>query len=172
VLYVNDGQNVFDGATSYVPGQEWALDETAERLITDGELPPIIIVAINHAVERRLDEFGPTRDRRKRAGGSADLYGRMIVEELKPHVDRHYRTLPGPSDTGVCGSSLGGLVSLYLGLTRPDVFGRIGVMSPAVWWDGRVILRLVERVRGDADSKTECHERAALTFLKEVCKKS
>jgi predicted alpha/beta superfamily hydrolase len=147
VFYVQDGQNVFDGATSYVPGQEWQLDEAAERLITAGALPPLIIVAINHAGERRLDEFAPTRDPRRRAGGSADLYGRMLTDELKPFVDRTYRTLPGPGHTGVGGSSMGGLVSLYLGLTHPGVFGHVAALSPSAWWDHRVILRTVRALR-------------------------
>jgi predicted alpha/beta superfamily hydrolase len=147
VLYFNDGQNLFDGATAYVPGQEWGLDETAERLIGDGVLPPLIIVAISHAGERRIDEFTPTRDRRRRAGGSADLYGRMLGQELKPFIDRTYRTLPGPPDTALGGSSMGGLVSLlYLGLTRPELFGRVAVMSPSVWWGNRVVIAQVRRL--------------------------
>lgn len=147
VLYFNDGQNLFDGATSYVPGQEWQLDETAERLIRAGEIPPLIIVGINHAGERRLDEFAPTRDPRRRAGGAADLYGRMLAEELKPFIDSTYRTRPGAVDTGIGGSSMGGLSALYLGLTHPGIFGRLAVMSPAVWWDHRVVLRIVKELR-------------------------
>jgi predicted alpha/beta superfamily hydrolase len=146
VLYFNDGQNLFDGATAFVPGQEWGLDETAERLILAGALPPLIIVAVDHGVERRLDEFSPTRDKQRRAGGAADRYGRMLVDELKPFIDANYRTLPGPSTTALGGSSMGGLVTLYLGLTRPGTFGRLAVMSPSVWWDDRVIVRQVERL--------------------------
>jgi predicted alpha/beta superfamily hydrolase len=145
VLYFNDGQNLFDGATSYVPGQEWQLDETAERLIGDGLLPPLIIVAIYHGGPHRLDEFTPTRDRRRRAGGDAHLFASMLIDELKPFVDGLYRTRPGPADTGVGGSSMGGLVSLHLALTRPDVFGRLAAMSPSVWWGRRAV---VQRVRG------------------------
>jgi predicted alpha/beta superfamily hydrolase len=147
VLYVNDGQNVFDGATSYVPAQEWEMDETAERLIRRGELPPLIIVAVHHAAQRRLDEYSPSRDARRKTGGAADLYGRMLAEELKPFIDATYRTSPGASDTGICGSSMGGLAALYLGLRFPGVFGRVAAMSPAVWWDRRVIVRLVEQLR-------------------------
>ena len=146
VFYVQDGQNLFDGATAFVHGQEWELDETAERLIRAGEITPLIIVAIHHGAERRVDEFAPTQDRRRRAGGSADLYGRMITEELKPFLDRTYRTRPGPSDTAIGGSSMGGLVSLHLALTRPDVFGRAAAMSPAVWWGGRAVVDTVRRL--------------------------
>jgi predicted alpha/beta superfamily hydrolase len=143
VLYFNDGQNLFDGASAYVPGHEWQLDETAERLIRAGELPPLIMVAIYHAVERRLDEFAPTRDPQRNEGGGASLYARMIVEELKPLIDRTYRTQPGRSETALGGSSMGGLAALFVGLSFPAVFGRLAVMSPSVWWDDRVIIRLL-----------------------------
>jgi predicted alpha/beta superfamily hydrolase len=148
VLYVHDGQNVFDGATAFIPGEEWQLDESAERLIASGEVEPLIIVAVDHGAERRLDEFAPSRDSRRRAGGHAGSYGRMLVEEVKPFIDRVYRTRPGPEDTGLCGSSMGGLVTLYLGLIHPTVFTRLAVMSPAAWWDRRAIVRQVERLEG------------------------
>jgi predicted alpha/beta superfamily hydrolase len=74
----------------------------------------------------------------------ADLYGRMIVEELKPFIDSTYRTLADRENTGLGGSSLGGLVSLYLGLKRPDVFSKLAIISPSAWWDHRMIIRLVE----------------------------
>jgi predicted alpha/beta superfamily hydrolase len=144
VFYLHDGQNLFDGATAFVPGQEWRLDETAERLIRTGRIEPIIIVGIDHAGPQRLDEFGPVRDTRHRAGGLARLYGRMIVEELKPLVDRTYRTKPGQPDTGLGGSSMGGLATLFLGLEFPDVFGRLAVLSPSVWWQQRAILQRVQ----------------------------
>ena len=110
VLYMQDGQNLFDDATAF--SQEWRLDETAQALITDGVIEPLIIVGIYNAGAHRMDEYTPTRDRRRRAGGKASHYGRMLVEELKPFIDREYRTLPGAASTGVGGSSLGGLVSL------------------------------------------------------------
>jgi predicted alpha/beta superfamily hydrolase len=75
------------------------------------------------------------------------MYGRLIVEELKPFIDSTYRTLPDPRHTGLGGSSLGGLVSLYLGLKHPDVFGKLAVMSPSVWWDRRAVLRDVRNAR-------------------------
>jgi predicted alpha/beta superfamily hydrolase len=151
VLYLNDGQNLFDGATSFVPGHEWQVDETAERLIQSGELPPLIIVAVDNASERRLDEFGPVRDERRRAGGFAEFYGEMIVDELKPLIDATYRTRPGPQDTGIGGSSMGALVSLFLALTRPHVFGLVAAMSPAVWWGNRALLRMVRNLRRRPD---------------------
>lgn len=144
VLYVHDGQNLFDGATAFVPGQEWQIDETAERLVQAGAIEPLIVVGIDHAGRHRLDELGPTRDARHRAGGLAGLYGRMIVEELKPLIDRTYRTRPGRRHTGLGGSSMGGLATLFLGLEFPEVFGRLAVLSPSVWWDRRAILHRVE----------------------------
>lgn len=140
VLYLHDGQNVFDGATCYIPGREWHVDETAESLIAMGAIEPLIIVAINNAGEDRIDEYTPSPDPRLGRGGKADLYGRMLVEEIKALVDEEYRTLPGPANTGLGGSSLGGLVTLYLGLTYPQTFGKLAVISPSVWWNNRMIV--------------------------------
>jgi predicted alpha/beta superfamily hydrolase len=141
VLYLQDGQNLFDEATAF--SHEWQVDETAERLIAAGEIAPVIIVGIANAGEGRMDEYTPTRDRRHHAGGGATRYGRMLVEELKPFVDATYRTLPDPAHTGLGGSSLGGLLSLFLGLQYPGLFWRLAVLSPSVWWDDRFIVRRV-----------------------------
>jgi predicted alpha/beta superfamily hydrolase len=143
VLYLHDGQNLFEGATAFVPGQDWHVKDTAEDLITSGVIEPLIIVGVYNTGEHRIDEYTPTRDRGHKAGGDADRYGRMLSWELKPFIDRNYRTLPDPANTGLGGSSLGGLVTLYLGLQRPVVYGKLAVLSPAVWWDNRVILKLV-----------------------------
>lgn len=140
VLYLHDGQNVFDGATAYVPGQEWLVDETAEALITAGRMRPLIIVGVDHAGPDRAHEFAPTRDLSREAGGRADAYGRFMLDELKPWVDETYRTDPTPVSTAIGGSSLGGLVTLHLGLTRPDEVGGLLVMSPSLWWDRRVLI--------------------------------
>lgn len=140
VLYLHDGQNLFDGATSYIPGMEWRVDETAQALIASGEIKPLIIVGVYNAGKDRVDEYTPTKDAKVGQGGKADLYGRMLVEELKPFIDAQYRTLRGPKETGLGGSSLGGLVSLYLGMKYPQVFGKLAVVSPSVWWDKRKIV--------------------------------
>lgn len=144
VLYLQDGQNVFDGTTSHVPGQEWEVDETAERLISESLIEPLIIVAIDHAGPDRINEFTPTYDPARDAGGQAHLYARMLVEEIKPLIDRMFRTDPSASATGLGGSSLGGLVTLVTGLERPDVFGRLAALSPSVWWDNRSVIRQVK----------------------------
>lgn len=139
VLYLHDGQNLFDDATAF--SREWQVDETAQRLIEEGAIEPLIIVGISNAGPARIEEYTPTRDRKHRAGGGATRYGRMLVEELKPFVDRTYRTLPDAAHTGLGGSSLGGLLTMYLGLQYTGTFWRLAVLSPSVWWDDRFILR-------------------------------
>ncbi|HJU88456.1 MAG TPA: alpha/beta hydrolase-fold protein [Gemmatimonadaceae bacterium] len=141
VLYLHDGQNLFDASTAF--STEWGVDETAEGLISTGELQPLIIVGIYNAGAYRIDEYTPTRDRAKRAGGKAKLYGRMLVEELKPFIDSEYRTRADAANTGLGGSSLGGLVSLYLGLLYSGIFWKLAILSPSVWWDNRFIVRRV-----------------------------
>jgi predicted alpha/beta superfamily hydrolase len=89
-----------------------------------------------------VDEYTPVEDKRL-GGGQADAYGRMLVEELKPFIDGQYRTLPGAEHCGMGGSSLGGLVTLYLGLRYPTIFSRLAVMSPSAWWRNRAILKSV-----------------------------
>jgi predicted alpha/beta superfamily hydrolase len=142
VLYLHDGQNVFDRATA--TGAEWSVDETAQRLIEAGAIEPLIIVGVYNAGDHRIDEYTPTRDSRKNIGGNADGYGRMLVQEIKPFIDRRYRTLRSAANTGLGGSSLGGLITMHLGLRYPTVFSRLAVLSPSVWWDDRAIVREVE----------------------------
>ncbi len=140
VLYLQDGQNVFDGDTAFIPGQEWQVDEAAERLIPAGRVQPLIIVAIPHAGINRIDEYTPTFDLKMHRGGSAAQYGTFLTREVKPLIDATYRTRPGRQYTALGGSSLGGLVTFYLGLRYPRIFGRLAVMSPSIWWDQRSVL--------------------------------
>jgi predicted alpha/beta superfamily hydrolase len=139
VFYMHDGQNLFDGATSFIPGQEWQVDETAERLIAAGKIEPLIVVGVYNTKDR-IDEYTPAADAKYKQGGKADLYGRMLVEELKPFIDSHYRTKKDAKHTGLGGSSLGGLASLYLTLKYPKVFGRAAVVSPSVWFANKQIV--------------------------------
>ena len=143
VLYFHDGQNLFDGATSFIPGKEWQLDETAQRLLAEARIEPLIIVGVNNTGKDRIDEYTPVRDDKRKIGGKADLYGRMLVEELKPFIDANYRTIRDAAHTGLGGSSLGGLVSLYLGLKYPKVFGRVAAVSPSVWFADKHIVAYV-----------------------------
>ncbi|MCI0338283.1 MAG: alpha/beta hydrolase [Acidobacteria bacterium] len=152
VLYLQDGQNLFDASTAFA-GEEWGVDETAERLITSGQIEPLLIVGIYNTGIFRIDEYTPTYDARQKKGGKADQYGRFIVEELKSFIDLSYRTFPEVEQTGLGGSSLGGLVTLYLGLKYPQIFSKLMVMSPSVWWDQRVILRTVQSLRAKPSTR-------------------
>ena len=152
VLYLNDGQNVFDAATSF-SGVEWSVDETAERLIKESLIEPLIIVAVANIGEERIHEYAPTRGvidakakRKKRSKGLAQKYGQFLIGELKPYIDRKYRTNPDAEFTGLGGSSLGGLVTLAIGILYPHAFSRLMVMSPSIWWDDFTIYRLVDSI--------------------------
>src|SRR6201993_1908094 len=152
VLYLHDGQNVFDAATSFA-GVEWGVDETAERLVRAKIIEPLIIVAVANVGEDRVHEYTPTPGvieakgkRKKRSRGLARLYGYFLVEELKPYIDRKYRTKPHPEFTALGGSSLGDLVTLAIGILYPTAFRRLMVMSPSVWWDDFAIYRLVDLI--------------------------
>ena len=145
VLYLHDGQNLFDAATAFA-GNEWGLDELAEELISKQEIEPLIIVGVYNAGAKRMAEYTHVRDRRGR-GGRAKRYAKLLVDELKPFIDEEYRTFPEKSHTALGGSSLGGLVTLYLGLHYPDIFGKLIVMSPSVWWANRAILREVRSLK-------------------------
>jgi predicted alpha/beta superfamily hydrolase len=143
VLYMHDGQNLMDASTSF--SGEWSVDEAAEQLIQAGQVEPLIIVGVSNTSDR-IAEYTQEPDPRYPAGGKADAYGRFLVEELKPMIDAKYRTRTGPGDTGLAGSSLGGLVSLYLGMKYPGTFSRLGVISPSVWWADRDILEHVREL--------------------------
>lgn len=142
VLYLHDGQNVFDARAA---GAEWQVDETAQRLVVQGVVAPFIVVAVaSHG--GRLRDYTPvpgTAGALAGQGGGAAAYGRYLVRELKPLIDNRYRTLPGREATAVGGSSLGGLVSVWLLLQHGDVFGAGLVVSPAVWWAGEAIVALL-----------------------------
>jgi predicted alpha/beta superfamily hydrolase len=146
VLYLHDGQNLFDGRTSYIPGRTWRAQTTADALVMAGEIEPVILVGVANTGLRRMAEYTPTRDF-KLGGGEGRSYGRLLMEELKPFIDGAYRTRVDAGIPGLGGSSLGGLISLYLGLENPGVFGKLAVMSPSLWWDHRSILEFVQQVQ-------------------------
>jgi predicted alpha/beta superfamily hydrolase len=147
VFYLHDGQNLFDPHTSFVTGHTWRAGITADRMSGNGGAEPVILIGVANTGLRRMAEYTPTRDYRL-GGGEGHAYGRLLVEELKTWIDNHFRTLPQPEHTGLGGSSLGGLVTLYLGLQYPNVFGRLAVMSPSVWWNLRSILGFVAEYEG------------------------
>lgn len=140
VLYMHDGQNLFRPGFAY-GGEEWGVDEAMERLIAAGEVRPAIVVGVWNTSDRYLD-YGPSEPIRSlrpdaRAqlieayGGEpvSDAYLRFLVEVLKPRIDAEYRTLAGPADTAVMGSSMGGLISLYAAGEHPEVFGAAAGLS-------------------------------------------
>ena len=152
VLYMQDGQNLFDPATAF-GGNDWRVHETADALITEGSVEPLIIVGIGNTGEFRIDEYTPTKDRRIGSGGKAVRYASLIIKELKPFIDREYPTLMDNGNTALGGSSLGGLVSLYIGLAHPLVFGRLAIFSPSVWWDDRSIIDKVRTYRSSRHAR-------------------
>lgn len=147
VLYLHDGQNCFDEATGFAG--EWKCDETAAELIQSGEITPIIMVAVENTGANRTIEYTSGPDlKSSTVGGGAETYARFLIEEVKPFIDEQYRTLADRKHTAVAGSSLGGLVSLYLGLKHHDVFSMFGVLSPSLWWNNG---DMINRVRDSHD---------------------
>ena len=144
VLYMHDGQNLFEPERAFIPGQHWHLAEAADEVIAERTSRPMLIVGIDNTGSR-IDEYTPTADSAGHGGGKVNDYGSMLIEELKPVIDAQYRTLPDMANTALAGSSLGGLATLHLGLKRPDAFAGLAAMSPSVWWDNRAILAEVER---------------------------
>ncbi len=146
VLYMLDGQNVFDAETSFAG--EWGVDESLENMIRNADMTPLMVVAIDNAGTDRIHEYTPWTDPdfdgRGELGGGGPAFVEAIVETLKPAIDAAFRTRPGPADTGFCGSSLGGLMSVFAAYARPDVFGRIGALSPSVWWNDQNLLTYIE----------------------------
>jgi len=144
VLYMHDGQNLFDAHSSSI-GVEWNVDETVTRMVEAGKIEPVIVVGIYNTSDRAF-EYTPEPDP-SRGGGGARLYADFIVNEVKPFIDENYRTLPGKAHTGVVGSSLGGIVSIYLAWSHPDVFSKVGAMSTAYQWaDGHIVRYLEDRL--------------------------
>ncbi|GIV97159.1 MAG: hypothetical protein KatS3mg057_1816 [Herpetosiphonaceae bacterium] len=139
VIYMHDGQNLFDRATSYAG--EWEVDETMESLSHEGL--EAIIVGIPNAGKRRIDEYTPFRDRRH-GGGSGEDYLAFVIETIKPMIDGDFRTKPEREHTAIIGSSLGGLISLYAFFRFPAVFGLVGALSPALWFADQAMLRYLQ----------------------------
>ena len=130
VLYMQDGQNLFDQNTSF--SGEWRVDESLNTLFQNGD-DGIIVVGIDNGGANRINEYSPWVNPQY-GGGQGDEYIDFIVETLKPHIDSVYRTRPQRQYTGIMGSSLGGLISHYGGIERQDVFGKVGIFSPSYWF--------------------------------------
>ena len=229
VLYMQDGQNIFDAS---ITGEEWKMDETAQLLIKQKQIEPLIIVGIGNT-KNRIDEYTPTRQVWKHTlyrispsdekenikkyigtfvsnggdtvnfnvinnslvvqipgssfwqalieksensyyqpragitfqfkvesdgsvkqiiadkpsrGGEGNIYADLIINKIKPYIDKNFRTKKGPQYTGLGGSSLGGLISLYIGLDHPDIFGSLLIVSPSIWWDKKWIIKRTQKL--------------------------
>ena len=141
VVYMHDGQNLFDKYASFAG--EWQVDETMAALAQ--ETPPLeaIVVGIPNGEERRLAEYRPQLTSDKSARG--DRYLRFLVETVKPLIDAEFRTVPDREQTALIGSSMGGLISLYGAFRHPEIFGAVGVLSPSLWMDDGAIFGFIEQ---------------------------
>jgi predicted alpha/beta superfamily hydrolase len=147
VLYLNDGQNLFEPETSFT-GVDWQADETADRLIREGAIPPMIIVGIDNAAKDRIREYMPHRTLHPmmlRVQGSR--YPSFLIKEVMPFVARNYRVAAGPENTGLGGSSLGALIALYTVSVRQGAFGRLLLESPSLWTSNRQPIRESRAIR-------------------------
>ena len=145
VLYMHDGQNVFDAATSY--SGEWGVDETI-----DGLNLPLIVVALDNGSEHRIDEYTPYQNA-EYGGGEGAAYVDFLVEEFKPFIDAEYRTMPEAEHTGLMGSSLGSLITYYAALKHPNTFRKLGLFSSALWINYEQIFAIGKENPLDPDTR-------------------
>lgn len=150
VLYLNDGQNMFDASTSAF-GVEWQADESLEQLIHARKMEPVIAVAVYNSPDR-FDEYTPAEDP-EHGGGGAERYGLFLTRELKPFIDHEYRT--DHERTALMGSSLGGLCALYLAWQYPRHFPKVAALSPSLWWAQRQLI--ADIAHSDRDASTGPH---------------
>jgi predicted alpha/beta superfamily hydrolase len=179
VLYLQDGQNLYD---DYAPYGSWGVDKRLAMLSELG-MGDVIIVSIDHAQEQRMAEFTPSF-RTKLGHGDGKKYVRFLADTLKPYIDDHFRTKPEARHTGIGGSSMGGLISIYAGLMYPEVYDKLMIFSPSLWvtpeipyelvdltneFDGRIYLyggekesatmvTNLERFRGNLARQSEAHD--------------
>ena len=133
VIYMQDGQNLFDPSTAF-GGNDWKIPVTLSKLSLKKQA---IIVGIDNGDVDRMNEYAPFK--RGKGGGEGDQYIHFIIETLKPFIDSEYRTMPHRETTGIAGSSMGGLIALYAGLKYGEVFGKVGVLSPSIWFNPKVM---------------------------------
>jgi predicted alpha/beta superfamily hydrolase len=145
VLYLNDGQNLFDAAASTFTGREWRVDETVRELTAAGRIPPLVVVGIDHGGRRqRFREYFPWVDaflRPPEPDPQGTRYPTFLVDEVLPFVEARYRVARDPEQRGIGGSSAGGLAAINAAVTRPGVFGRLLVESPSIYVDDAHILK-------------------------------
>jgi len=145
VLYLNDGQNLFDASTSVLNPMEWRVDETVHALVAAHTIPPMIVVGIDSAGRRgRFKEYFPYVDQYLRPpepNPQGKRYPAFLVDEVIPFIEDHYRVAREPAARGIGGSSAGALAAIYAVVARPRVFGRLLVESPSIYVDEAHILR-------------------------------
>lgn len=149
VLYMHDGQNLFDNATAYAG--EWKVDETLDALAKEGKLE-LIVVGIDNGQEKRMTELNAW-DNARIGKGEGREYTDFIVRTVKPMIDRNYRTLPDRAHTAIMGSSMGGLASHYALVQYPEVFSKAGVFSPAYWTAGQSVFDFVSTKPAPKDAR-------------------
>ena len=178
VLYLNDGQNLFEPSTSFT-GVEWQVDETADRLIREGVIPPMIIVGIDNAGKERFREYMPHRSLQPmmlRVQGQK--YPNFLTKDVMPFVARNYRVAAGPENTGLGGSSLGALISLYTAAVRPGLIGHLLLESPSLWASNRQMIRESRGIKrwpervflatGTAEAGREDKDRSMVDDVREL----
>lgn len=149
VLYMHDGQNLFDTATAYAG--EWKVDETLDALAKEGKLE-LIVVGIDNGQDKRMTELNAW-DNERIGKGEGREYTDFIVKTVKPMIDQQYRTLPDRAHTAIMGSSMGGLASHYALVQYPDVFSKAGVFSPAYWPAGQPVFDFVRTRPAPKDAR-------------------
>jgi predicted alpha/beta superfamily hydrolase len=142
VLYMHDGQNLFDPTRSTY-GQTWQVTDALNDLIERKIIPPILVVAVDNTEDRVLEYTHAVDPTRQMGGGAAD-YVDYLYFDLKRYIDHVFPTKPGPEFTGVMGSSLGGLVSVFAASRYPEAFGLVGALSPSVWWANYSIIDVIK----------------------------
>lgn len=145
VLYMLDGQNVFDPSTAAF-GEEWGADEAHDQLLKAKKIIPVVIVAIGNSAGR-MYEYTPDKDPNYSSGGGLHKLEMMIQQEIEPALRKKYSIKKGPKNRGIMGSSLGGLAAFHLALRHPDRYGVVGVISPSFWWNKRSTLTAIKKVK-------------------------
>jgi predicted alpha/beta superfamily hydrolase len=135
VLYLHDGQNLFD---DYAPFGNWGLDKTLAKMAQQG-IGDVIIIAIDHGGKHRIQEYLPYPSL-KYTDHQGQLYLKFMLDTLKPMVDKKYRVLSDRQNTGIGGSSMGGLISLHAGLKHAEIFGKMMIFSPSIWLSEQVFI--------------------------------
>jgi enterochelin esterase-like enzyme len=178
VLYLNDGQNLFESSTAF-GGVEWQVDETADRMIREGTIPPMIIVGIDNTGKNRIREYMPYRSLNPmmlRVQGSH--YPTFLCKEVLPFITSNYRVAAGPENTGLGGSSLGALIALYTAAVRPNLVGSLLLESPSLWASNRQMIKVAHGIKrwprkvylatGTAEAGREGRNRSVVDDVREL----